>query len=304
MASTHLASQLTRLALPLIEQHGFTRETLVLASASLNGASTPLSPRTIDALYPSPPLTIPSPSAFSLKGLAIGNGGKRSLSRTELIALARGDGIVPGSGLAHLEKTGPARALFNAWLEQGRSDMVDTVRQSRLRGDDALRRGVRARLEYNLPVLDTLPQALALLSAPTTTPLSDPAAILPSPLPHLAHVAAIAQDLAKASGSQAQGTAWYSIRTRLSLIYTLSELHLLSSPSPSPSPSPSSSPTTTPTTLTSTLTTREERIASATRYAETLFDETARVGDSVEGVRAFANWVVKSWMGIGRSLGV
>jgi len=58
-------------------------------------------------------------------------------------------------------------------------------------------------------------QALALLSAPTTTALTNPisSTILPSsPLLHLQHVASIAQDLAKISGSEAQGVSTLSLR--------------------------------------------------------------------------------------------
>ncbi|GAA5912853.1 uncharacterized protein JCM6883_004855 [Sporobolomyces salmoneus] len=286
MSSQHIAKELTRLALPLIPKHGFTTQTLLLASSS---SSQPLSARTIDALYPSPPASIPSPNSFSLKGLAIGNGGKRSLSRPELIALARGQGIVAGSQQEGREKTGPARALFEEWLEEGRREMIKTVRESGLRGEEAMKKGMKERLMYNEQVLDRLPQALALLSAPTTTPLSSPTSFLPSPIPHLSHVASIAQDLAKSSGSQAQGTAWYSLRARLSLIYTLSELHLLSPPSSDPS---------------STITTPAERIQASILFSEKLWRETGKVGDSIQGMEDFGNWVGKSWMGIGRSLGI
>ncbi|GAA5963637.1 hypothetical protein JCM3765_003525 [Sporobolomyces pararoseus] len=285
MSNQHIAAQLTRLALPLVPKHGFTAQTLLLASSSLPSSSQALSPRTIDALYPSPPANIPSPNSFSLKGLAIGNGGKRSLTRQELIALARGQGIIQGSTQEGREKTGPARALFKEWLEEGRREMVKTVKESGLNGQEAMKRGIRARLSYNEPVLDRLPHALALLSAPTTTPLSSPTSIVPSPVPHLAHAANIAQDLAKSSGSQAQGTAWYSLRARLALVYTLSELHLLSPPS---DPSLSS----------------QDRIGDSIRFSEKLWRETGKVGDTVQGVEDFGNWVVKSWMGIGRSLGV
>jgi len=236
--SQHISHKLTRLAIPLIPTHGFTASSLSIASSSLSSTpnSPPLDSRTIDALYPSPPANVPSPNAFSLKGLAIGNGGKRSLSRQELISLARGRGTVEGTNQAEREKTGPARALVKAWLEEGRIEMVKAVKGSGLRGESALRRGIRARLEYNENVLDKLPevsstsglpsfyrisvddspfsfltrfQALALLSASTTTPLSSPTSMLPflSPIPHFSHVASIAQDLAKASGSQAQGVS-------------------------------------------------------------------------------------------------
>jgi len=157
MTSTHLATQLTRLALPLIPQHGFASQTLLLASSSLPG--TRLSTRTLDALYPSPPTSIPSTNSFSLKGLAIGNGGKRSLSRTELIALAKGKGLLDGNlELRGREKTGPARALLKEWLEQGRREMRDEIIKSGFKGEQAIKRGIKYRLMYNEPVLDELPQ--------------------------------------------------------------------------------------------------------------------------------------------------
>ncbi|GAA5943165.1 uncharacterized protein JCM15063_005222 [Sporobolomyces koalae] len=291
--SAHVAAQLARAALPLVPAHGFTSHTLLVAAKSLPSTSH-LTARSIDALYPSPPRVIASPGDFSVKGLAIGNGGKRSLSRPELIALARGQGTVHGSELAARDKTGPARALFKAWLDQGRREMVTSVRESGLEGELALRRGIRARLEYNETILNKLPEALALLSAPTSTPLTTPTSILPfpSPIPHLAHVSSIAQDLARASGSQSQGTAWYSLRARLALIYTLAELHLLSPPSSAIS---DSSPVDS---------VGGNRVQASVQFAEKLFRETGTVADSVQNVNDFGRWVVKSWMGIGRSLGV
>ncbi|BGP39740.1 hypothetical protein JCM10450v2_003709 [Rhodotorula kratochvilovae] len=278
-AAVPFARQFTRAALPLVPLHGFTADALVAASSSLPAAPQPLTAHTLNALFPSPPPV--EPSSFSLKGLALGNGGRRSYSRQELIALARGEGTAPRDR----ERTGPARALVHEWLLQGRRDMVTAVRDSGLRvEEDALRFGMRARLAYNEPALDRLPQALALLTAPTSTYLSNPLAALPfpSPAPHLSHVAHIAQDLAKASGSEAQGTSWYTLRARLATIYALSELSLLA---PSSASLPSSA-----------------RIAAAQEYAETLFDQSARIARDVEGAGMFAQWVAKSWMGIGRSV--
>ncbi|GAA5876577.1 hypothetical protein JCM1840_000814 [Sporobolomyces johnsonii] len=292
LPSQHLAQQLTRLALPHIPTHGFTSHALKLASSELPPPHSParqLDERTLHALYPSPPVSHASPTAFSLKGLAIGNGGKRSLSRHELIALARGQGSITGDPKqAGRERTGPARALVHEWLRAGRKQMVKSVRESGLKGEDAMRMGVRARLEYNEPVLAKLPDALALLSAPTTTYLTSLSALLPfpSPAPHLYHVAQIAQDLAKASGSEAQGTAWYSLRLRLSLIYALSEFHLLSSASPSSPLSPA------------------EAIEDAVALSERLFDTSQQLGKQVDDAGLFAQWVARSWMGIGRSMGV
>lgn len=153
MAQTRsVAQQLTRAALPLVREHGFTAHTLLAASSSVPAAPQPLTEHTLNALFPSPP--IPAPSDFSIKGLLLGNGGKRSYTRQELIALARGEGTAPRGR----ERTGPARALVEEWLREGRDVMVQRVRDSGLKGDQAMRLGVRERLRYNEDVLDRLPQ--------------------------------------------------------------------------------------------------------------------------------------------------
>ncbi|GAA5901708.1 hypothetical protein JCM6882_006047 [Rhodosporidiobolus microsporus] len=292
--SHHLARLLTRTALPLVlppSSLPFRASTLALASASLPAPHTPPQPfstRTVHALYPSPPVAdSTSPGDWSWKGLLMGNGGKRSRSREELIALARGEGTAHVGGGGAREKTGPARALVEEWLRAGRGEMVRAVKASGKTGEEAYRLGVDERLRYNAQIgLERVPEALALLAAPRTTYLSNPLEALPfpSPVPHLSHVAHIAQDLAKAAGSEAQGTAWYTLRLRLSLIYTLSELRLLA-----PSSSPSSS---------------EERLADAIAFSRTLFDQTAALAEKGEDVRAYGEWVGKSWAGLARSAGV
>ncbi|GAA5964439.1 hypothetical protein JCM8115_006315 [Rhodotorula mucilaginosa] len=282
MATTGVAltRQLARAALPHVRQHGFT------ADAFLHRDPT-LTEHTLHALYPSPPAREPAqPGAFSLKGLVVlGNGGKQSLSKQQLVALARGQ----GTARRGRERTGPARALVKEWLVQGRQDMVDVVSQSRLQGEAAYRLGIEARLKYNQDLLDKLPQALALLNAPTSTYLSDLSAALPVPhiTGHLSHVAEIAHDLAKASGSQAQGTDWYSLRLRLGTVYALSELSLLA---------PSSSAAAT------TASSSEERVQAAIAYSRQLLEGTGRIGKELDNAGLFADWVVKSWRGIGRSL--
>ncbi|GAA5909324.1 hypothetical protein JCM8208_005644 [Rhodotorula glutinis] len=274
MATAPVARQLTRAALPLVPSLGFTSAALIAASGP-----SPISTHTLNALFPSPPPA--EPSDWSLRGLAIGNGGRRSRTRHELVALARGEGTAPRDG----ERTGPARALVKEWLVQGRDGMRRAVNDSGLRGEDAIRFGMRERIAYNEPVLDKLPQALALLSAAKGTYLSHPLSALPVPNPssHLSHVAHIAQDLAKASGSVAQGTDWYTLRLRLSTAYALAELSLLSPSSSSSSSAP-------------------ERIAAAQQYADRLLDQGARVGKELENAGLFLEWVRKSWAGIGRSV--
>ncbi|GAA5990959.1 hypothetical protein JCM10908_000096 [Rhodotorula pacifica] len=303
MASTlPVTRQLARAALLHIHQHGFTAAALLQAAPSLSPTlplPQPLTAHTLNALYPSPPARETTPGEFSLKGLLLGNGGKKSLSKQELVALARGQ----GTARRGRERTGPARALVREWLLKGREDMVRTVNEAHLGGKnqvEAYRIGIETRLRYNQDVLDKLPEirpssrseALALLNAPTSTYLTDLSAAVPIPhvSGHLAHVAEIAHDLARASGSQAQGTEWYSLRLRLGTVYALSELSLLA-------PSSSSSSTSTSATLTP-----SERIDQAVLYSRELLQRTGRVGQELENAGMFAEWVRKSWMGIGRSL--
>ncbi|GAA5968948.1 hypothetical protein JCM11641_000787 [Rhodosporidiobolus odoratus] len=299
--SAHLARLLTRTALPLLQPpHSlpFRASTLSVASASLPAPHTPSEPyseRTIHALYPSPPSASTagsSSSQWSLKGFLIGNGGSRSRSRHELIALAQGKGTASVGG--EREKTGPARALVEEWLRAGREHMKEKVKASGKTGEAAYRLGMEERLQYNTTVsLQNLPEAFALLTAPRASPLNNPLELLPvpNPAPHFSHVAHIAQDLAKAAGSDAQGTAWYLLRLRLSTIYLLSELHLLSPLSPSTSPSNSEEITV-------------ERLEGAIALSRSLFDQSQALCGTVKDAGLYAEWVAESWRGIIRSAGV
>jgi hypothetical protein len=131
--------QLLRLALPHIPTTGFTIQSLTLASLSLPAPHTPPPPgyslSTISALFPSPP---PRPSTSS-----------RSLSREELRADAQGR--LPERG----ERVGPAKALVEEWLEEGRRVMVKRVLEVG-KGEKGVREGLRARVRYNQPVLAQL----------------------------------------------------------------------------------------------------------------------------------------------------
>lgn len=80
-----------------------------------------------------------------------------------------------------------------------------------------------------------------------------------------------------------QQADWYLTRSRLGTIYGLAELHLLS---------PSNA-------LTS-----AERVESTLELVDALLDRSRSMQKSVEGAGQFAEWVGKSWMGMGRSLGL
>lgn len=83
--------------------------------------------------------------------------------------------------------------------------------------------------------------------------------------------------------SRSSQTAWYTLRLRLSTIYTLSELRLLA-------PSTSDLPT-------------EDRLADAFSFSRSLFKQTAAIGDKADDAAAYAEWVTKSWKGLALSRG-
>ncbi|SGY60406.1 BQ5605_C007g04426 [Microbotryum silenes-dioicae] len=238
MASApHYTSSLLRHALPLIPRHGFSLHTLQLASqavpstsstssstsSSSSSSSSPLSLSTLNALFP-------SPSSRSHPNGTVSR--RKTLTREQLIREARAQAPSGTASTFRSPLLGPLKALVQAWLEQGRMEMVQHVAVSRGKAnqDQLVKLGLRHRIKYNEPVVDQLVEALALLGAPTSTPLSSPSALLPfpSPLPHFEHVARIAHDLAAASDDESQGLEWYSVRASLGTLYGLSELHQLS----------------------------------------------------------------------------
>ncbi|KAK4701971.1 hypothetical protein P7C70_g4254, partial [Phenoliferia sp. Uapishka_3] len=264
-------------AIPLIPTHGFSIATLQAASLALPPPHTPPPPgysdHTLNALFPSAPPT----GRF-----------RKSLSREELIAEARGAGI---SG----QRVGPAKALVEAWLEEGRAVMVSHV-QGRWKGDQAVQEGIRERLRFNEPMRASLADALALLGATTASPLSSIAALLPIPSPkgYLEHCANVAQSLAKASGDESQGVGSY---------YPVNLFHLLMPSclggmvwgasknrnglwSRSLSALPPS-----------------ERLASTLDLVDSLLAGSSAVHGKVKHAEEFGSFVVRSWMGIGRSMG-
>jgi hypothetical protein len=136
-----IPSQLLRAALPLIPVHGFTTKTLLLASTSLHSSSSAAyTTSTLNALFPSPPARHTS----------------RSLSRQELIQLAyaQRDGTREEHDEGVGERVGPALALLEAWLEEGRRVMVQAMSDGEAVG---VRGGLEARVRYNENVLSYLP---------------------------------------------------------------------------------------------------------------------------------------------------
>lgn len=139
--TSSVATQLLKLALPLVPKTGFRTSTLIQASRELPGApSTVYTAQTINALFPSPAANPGSPSLI---------GRRQSLTRKQLVAEAQGK-------LSDAERVGPAKALLQAWLVEGRRQMVSNVHNRPERGELAIRQGLRDRLKYNEPVLHEL----------------------------------------------------------------------------------------------------------------------------------------------------
>ncbi|KAG6862480.1 hypothetical protein C0995_000026 [Termitomyces sp. Mi166 len=110
------------------------------------------------------------------------------------------------------------KTLIRAWLDDG-------IRHIQSQPTGLTLRGVlRARLEYNEPVLQHLPEAFALLASPTYgVPLLDPR-------PAIEHAFKIADEACHVTGDASLQLAWYARRGSLAAIYTASELHQLTSP--------------------------------------------------------------------------
>ena len=142
-SSDPVLAQLLSLSLPLIKSTGFSTETLIRASVLLPPPHTPLAPAgystaTLDALFPSPP---PTPKV-------------NSMTREEIIADARGE--MEGEALGR-ERFGPAQALVEEWLREGRRFMCDQVRDDGSKGEEAIRKGMEMRIRYNQDYIDLLP---------------------------------------------------------------------------------------------------------------------------------------------------
>lgn len=131
-----LINQLLKLSLPLIPKYGFNTTTISLASLSLPNQSIPYSTTTIQALFPSSPLKPKN----------------HSLSREELTQEAKNQ--VNGVELNEEERRGPQIALFEAWLEEGRNQMMKSVEMNKGGVKDA----IKERIVYNQNLLKELPE--------------------------------------------------------------------------------------------------------------------------------------------------
>ncbi|KAJ3496015.1 hypothetical protein NLJ89_g10541 [Agrocybe chaxingu] len=203
--SASSSTRLLKLALPLVQTHGFTREALARSVLSLppsEAHSEPLSDTAVSALF------------------------------------GHGDAA--------------RRTLIDAWLKDGRSP--------------TLREVLRARLEYNEPVVSLLPEAFALLVTPSS------GIHLLDPLPAFKHAATIADEAClELTAFQLE---WYARRASLAVVYAAAELHQLTSPT------------------------------TAYSFLDSLLETSSNLKSSLNEVELYSSYVFKSWRGIIKSSGI
>ncbi|KAK7016295.1 ubiquinone biosynthesis protein [Favolaschia claudopus] len=151
------------------------------------------------------------------------------------------------------------KTLFNAWLEGGIENMQGSTTSA------SVKEALHARLAYNDPVLEHLPEAFALLAVPESgLPPIDP-------VPALKHAARVAEQACHISGDPSNRLNWYTKRATLMGIYSAAELHQLNSPK------------------------------TAHSFLDTLLSTSATINSSVEEVKLFSSYILRSWAGIVRS---
>ncbi|KAK0193984.1 hypothetical protein F5146DRAFT_413443 [Armillaria mellea] len=153
------------------------------------------------------------------------------------------------------------RTLIHAWLDQG-------IRQMGTVPSPTLKSVLHARLQYNEPVLQHLPEAFALLASPSSgVPLLDP-------IPALKHASRIADESCYITSDTSVQLFWYARRASIAGIYGASELHQFTSPS------------------------------TAYRFLDNLFDTSNNFRTSMKELGLFSSYVFKGWKGIIKSKGI
>ncbi|KIK55076.1 hypothetical protein GYMLUDRAFT_76644 [Collybiopsis luxurians FD-317 M1] len=153
------------------------------------------------------------------------------------------------------------KTLIQAWLDEGLSQM-GSARTAGLTGV------LHARLDYNKPVLQLLPEAFALLASPERglPPLD--------PRPALSHAARVADEASYLSGDTSVQLAWYTHRASIAAVYSAAELHQLTSPE------------------------------TAHAFLDSLLAGSAALKGTLDEVQVFSSYVFKSWKGILKSKGI
>ncbi|KAG8213264.1 hypothetical protein J3R82DRAFT_11736 [Butyriboletus roseoflavus] len=126
---------------------------------------------------------------------------------------------------------------------------------------------LHARLRMNEPVLEHLPEALALLATSSS--------ILPlDPSPVLAHAARVADQACWIVEPHAKEMAWYTRRATVSGIYLAAELHQLTSPN------------------------------TAAYFLDGLLEHSGAAEEAVREVSLYGSYILNGWKGIAKSRGL
>jgi len=176
-------------------------------------------------------------------------------ARRALIKAWLGDGLRHVSSIPGVER--PTTPLLVSEPSRIETEKKATVR-------DVL----RARLEYNEPVLPYLPEAFALLISPS------PSIHLFDPLPAVKHAACIAEQACYVTGDKSLQLEWYSTRIFLAAIYAAAELHQLTS------------------------------AHTTYSFLDSLFDNSSSIRSSLDEVNLYSSYIFNGWRGIINSSGM
>ncbi|KAJ6513006.1 hypothetical protein C8R45DRAFT_331796 [Mycena sanguinolenta] len=154
------------------------------------------------------------------------------------------------------------KTLIRAWLDGGIESMKSAAGAS---PSVSITEALHARLKYNEPVLAHLPEAFALLASPEygISPVD--------PVPALKHAARVADEACYVSRDQSLRLSWYTKRALLIGVYSAAELHQLTSPQ------------------------------TAHSFLDSLLSTSTALETSVEELKLFSSYIMRSWAGIIRS---
>jgi len=153
------------------------------------------------------------------------------------------------------------KTLITAWLEDARHQMKGAA-------SPTIRDVLAQRLKLNEPVLQFLPEALALMASPTSG--LPPLDLIPA----LKHAGSVADEACHIVGEHTIGLAWYGRRATLAAVYAAAELHQLNSPS------------------------------TAYDFLGDLLNSSGKIESALTDAGIFAQYIGRSWAGIIKSRGM
>ncbi|EPT01641.1 hypothetical protein FOMPIDRAFT_1023141 [Fomitopsis schrenkii] len=153
------------------------------------------------------------------------------------------------------------KTLIDAWLDDARNQMKAAP-------EPTIKAALSHRLKQNEPVLQFLPEALALLASPTNglPPLD--------PVPALKHAGSVADEACHIAGDHTVGLVWYGRRATLGAVYAAAELHQLNSST------------------------------TAYEFLDSLLNSSGRVESALQDATVFTGYIGRSWAGILKSRSV